>query len=203
MLHRSRWLTQSYCSFTVDDAPPTRNCLNRCGQHGQPHLFDIDSRVRVSIQRSVTAVAFPAALFECEVSIHSPAHMAGFAGRCPPVDFNDGSTSVAGHPLKGRHKLCESKVADLPSPQAFHPIEVEVFDTNDGVLAYKLICQLEEPIASAVADALVNTLQMLDSPPAVPAAFLAAGYRTVGSPQLFERNLIPLGRVYHRAVIQI
>ena len=90
VLHRSRWLTQSYCSFTVDDAPPTRNCLNRCGQHGQPHLFDIDSCVRIPVQHGVATLAGPAALLERETRIDSPAHMAGFSGRRPPVDFYNG-----------------------------------------------------------------------------------------------------------------
>ncbi len=44
---------------------------------------------------------------------------------------------------------------------------------------------------------------MPDSSPAVLAAFLAAGHRTVSYLQLFERGFVPLGRIYHGTVIQI
>ena len=119
--------------------------------------------------------------------------MASFTGRRPPVDFYNGSSCIAGDPLKDRNKLRKSKVGDLPPPQALHPIEIEVLDTDDGVFSNKLVRKFEEPIASAVADALVDTLQMPKSSPAVPATFLTAGYRTVSSSQFFERSLIPLG----------
>ena len=129
--------------------------------------------------------------------------MASLTGRRPPVDFHDGGTGVAGHPLKDSDELSESKVGGLSSPQALHPIEIEVFDADDGVLSNKLICQLEEPIAPAVADALVYAFQIANRPLAVVAAFPAAGYSAMGGSQLIERGFIPLGRIYYGAVIQI
>ena len=83
----------------------------------------------------------------------------------------------------------------------FHPIEIEVFDADDGIFAHKLVRQLEEPVAPAIADALICALQIANRPLAVVAAFLAAGYRMVSSSQLIERAFIPLGGIYHRAVI--
>ena len=88
-------------------------------------------------------------------------------------------------------------------PQAFHPIKIEVFDADDGILAHKLVCQLKEPVPAAVADTLVYVLQIVNRPLAVVAAFLTAGYRTMGGSQFVERGFIPLGRIYHRAVIQV
>ena len=67
----------------------------------------------------------------------------------------------------------------------------------------KLICQLEEPVAPAIADALICALQIANRPLAVVAAFLTAGYRTMGRSQLIKRRFIPLGRIYHGTVIQI
>lgn len=121
----------------MDDAPSTSLIKFSGGnaQLGQPHPFDVDSCVRVSIQRGVTAIAYPAALFECKVCIDSPAHMANLAGWCPPVDFYDSGSCVAGHPFKDRYKFRKSKVRDLPPPQVFHPIEIEVFDADDGVFS--------------------------------------------------------------------
>ena len=40
------------------------------------------------------------------------------------------------HPFQDGNELRKSKVRDLPSPQAFHPIEIEVFNADDGVFAY-------------------------------------------------------------------
>ena len=172
VLQRSCWLTQSYCSSTVDDAPPTGFISGGDAQLGQPHPLDVDSCIRISVQRSVAAIAFPVALLEREVSIQRPTHMASLTGRRPPVDFHDGGTGVAGHPLKDSDELSESKVGGLSSPQALHPIEIEVFDADDGVLSNKLICQLEEPIAPTVADALADALQVTNRTPAVLTTFL-------------------------------
>ena len=151
----------------------------------------------------MAAIAFSVALLEREVSIQRPTHMASLTGRRPPVDFHDGGTGVAGHPLKDSDELSESKVGGLSSPQALHPIEIEVLDTDDGVFSNKLVRKFEEPIASAVADALADALQVTNRTPVVPASFLTAGYRTMSCSQLFERSPIPLGRIYYGAVIQI
>ena len=159
----------------------------------QSHAFDIDSCVCVSVQHGVTALTFPVALLERETCIQRSAHMASLAGWRPPVDFNDGRAGVAGYPFQYGHKLGKRKVGNLPSPQAFHPIEIEVFDADDGIFAHKLVCQLEKLIAPAIADALICALQIANRPLAVVAAFLTAGYRTMGGSQFVERGFIPLG----------
>ena len=151
----------------------------------------------------MAAVTLPVPLLQCEARVDRSTHMASLAGRRPPVNFHDGGAGVAGHPFQDGHELCKSEVGNFPPPQALHPIEIEVLDADDGILAHKLVCQFEEPIAPAVADALVDTLQVTNRTPAVSAALLAAGYRTVSYLQLFERGFVPLGRIYHRAVIQI
>ena len=118
----------------------------------------------------MATITFPAALFECKVCINSPAHMASLAGRRPPVDFYDGGASVAGHPLQNRHEFRKSEVGNLPPPQALHSIEIKVLNADDGILTNQFICEFEEPIAPAVADALVDALQVANLTPAVPAA---------------------------------
>lgn len=146
-------------SSTVDDAPPTQ-IVYQAGipNWASPHLFDVDSCVHIPVQNGVAALAFPAALLECKVCIDSSAYMASLAGRHPPVDFHDGGASVADDPFQNRHEFCKSEVGNLPPPQALHPIKVKVFDADDSILAYKLVGQLEEPIAPAIADALVDAL---------------------------------------------
>ena len=78
-------------------------------QLGQPHPFDVDSCVRISIQIGMAAIAFPAALLECEVRIQRSAYIASFAGWRPSVDFYNGSSCIAGYPFKDGYKLCKSK----------------------------------------------------------------------------------------------
>ena len=177
----------------MDDAPPTGFISGGDAQLGQPHPLDVDSCIRISVQIGMAAIAFPAALLECEVRIQRSAYIASFAGWRPSVDLYNNGSSIAGYPFKDGYKLCKSKVGDFPPPQALHPIEIEVLDTDDGVFSNKLVRQFEEPIAPAVADALVDTLQMPKSSPAVLTTFLTAGYRTVSSSQLVERCFIPLG----------
>ena len=187
------------CASTELLADPVLTLLHsgRCPAHidflsggdaqlGEPHPFDVDSCVRVPVQRGVAAFALPAALLECKGCIDSSTHMASLAGGRPPVDFHDGGAGVAGHTFQDGHELCKSKVGNFPPPQALHPIEIKVFDADDGILAHKLICQLEEPVAPAVADTLVDALQIANRTPAVPTSFLAAGCHTMSCSQLFE-----------------
>lgn len=134
----------------------------------------------------MAALALPAALLERKTRIDSPAHMASLTGRRPPVDFHDGGAGVVGHPFQDGYKFSESEVGNFPPPQAFHPIKVKVFDANDSILAHKLVCQLEKLIAPAIADALVDALQVANRTPSVPAAFFAARYHTMSSSQFFE-----------------
>ena len=130
-------------------------------------------------------------------------HMASLAGWRPPVDFYNGGPSVAGHPVQDRDELCKGEVGYLPSPQALHPIEIKVLDTDDGMLPNKLVRQFEEPIPATVTDTLVHALHITNRPLAVVAAFLTAGHCTVSSSKVFERCFVPLRRIYHRAVIQV
>lgn len=141
----------------------------------------------------MAAITFPAALLQCEARVYRPAQMASLAGRRPPVDFHDRGAGVAGHPFQNGDKLSKRNVGNFPPPQAFHTIQIEVFNADDGILSHKLVGQLEELVAPAVADALVDTLQVANRPLAVVAAFLTTGHRTVSCPQLFERSFIPLG----------
>ena len=110
VLQRSCWLTQSYCSSTVDDAPPTGFISGGDAQLGQPHPFDVDSCVRIPVQSGVAAFALPAALLECEVRIQRSAYIASFAGWRPSVDFYNSGSSIAGDPFKDGYKLCKSEV---------------------------------------------------------------------------------------------
>ena len=82
-----------------------------------------------------TMWAIPAALLECKARIYLTTNMARFAGCCPSVDFDDLGTSIAGYPLQDANKLRERKVRYLPSPKAFHRIQVQVFNTDDGVFS--------------------------------------------------------------------
>lgn len=123
---------------------------------GQPKPFDVDGCVNVSIQYGTTALVRPVTLLQCEVWADRPAHMTSFTGRRPPVDFHDGGAGVAGHPFQDGYELCKSEVRDLPPPQALYHVKIEVLDADDGIFAHKLVCQLEKPIAPAVADTLVD-----------------------------------------------
>lgn len=127
----------------------------------------------------MAAVTLPAPLFQCEARVDRSTHMASLAGRHPSVDFYDRGTGVAGHPFQDANKLCESEVGNFPPPQALHPVEIKVFNTDNGVFSNKLICQFKEPIAPAVTDALVHPLQVANRPLAVIAAFLTTVHRTV------------------------
>ena len=134
----------------------------------------------------MTAIACPDTLVECEVWIYRTAHMASFTGWRPPVDLHDSGTRIAGDPFQNGYKLCESEIRDLTPPQTLHSIEVQVFNADDGIFPDKLICQFEEPIASAVADTLVYPIQIADCPSAVLTAFATTGYRTMGSTQFIK-----------------
>ena len=91
----------------------------------------------------MAAVTLPAALLQREFRVDRSTHMASFAGWRPPVDFHDSGPSVAGHPFQYGYKLCKSEVRNLPPPQALHPIEIKVLDTDDGMLPNKLVRQFE------------------------------------------------------------
>ena len=151
----------------------------------------------------MAAVTLPVPLFQCEIRVDCSTHMKGLAGWHPSVDFYNSGADVAGYPLQNGYKLRKGKVGNLPPPQTFHPIQIEVFDADDGVFSDKLVCQFEEPIAPAVTDTLVHSLQVANRPLAVVAVFLTTGHRMVSCSQLFERDFVPLRRVYHSAVIQI
>lgn len=119
----------------------------------------------------MTAIACPDALLECESSVHRTAHMASLAGWYPPVNFYDSGTRFAGDPFQNGYELRKSEIRDLAAPQTLHSIEIQIFDADDGIFPDKLICQFEEPIASAVADTLVYPIQIANCPSAVLAAF--------------------------------
>lgn len=118
--------------------------------------------------------AIPAALLECQVGIYLTTNVTGLAGCCPSVDFDYLGASIAGYPLQDANKLCERKVRYLPSPKAFHRIQVQVFNTDDGVFSNQEVCQLKKPVSATVADLLVYLVEVPDGQLPVMTAFLAA-----------------------------
>ena len=121
-----------------------------------------------------TMWAIPAALLECQVGICLTTNVTGLAGRCPSVDFDDLGTSIAGHPFQDANKLRERKVRYLPSPKAFHRIQVQVLNTDDSVFSNQVVGQLKEPVSATVADLLIHLVQITDSQLPVMTTFLAA-----------------------------
>ena len=91
-----------------------------------------------------TTRAIPAALLECKARIYLTANMTRLAGGGPFVDFDDLGASIAGNPFQDSNELCERKVGYLPSPKTFHRIQVQVLNTDDGVLSNQVVSQLEE-----------------------------------------------------------
>lgn len=176
LLHRGRWLAQSYCPSAMDDAPPTgfAKSLGWDAQLGQSKPFDVDSCVHVSVEMIATMRAIPVALLEGEFRIDPTTNVARFAGRYPSVDFDDLSTSIAGHPFQDANELREGKVGNLPSPQALHSVEIQVLDADDGIFSNKAVCQLEEPVPATVTDTLVYAPEIANRPLTVVATFLAA-----------------------------
>ena len=118
--------------------------------------------------------AIPAALLERKVRIDRTTNMASLAGRCPSVDFDDLGTSIAGNPFQDANELREREVRYLPSPKAFHCIQIQVFNTDDSIFSNQVVGQFEKPVSTTVADLLVHLVEVTDGQFPVMTAFLTA-----------------------------
>ena len=83
-------------------------------------------------------VPFP--LLQTKMGNSIAAEAAGLCGRFPTADLNNLNTFRAGDMLENGHKLSKAQVGNLAAPEAFHSVQVEILDTDDGEFLGQPVC---------------------------------------------------------------
>ena len=136
------------------------------------------------------AVPFP--LLQAKTRNFIATETTGLCGCFPAADLNHADALSTGDVLQDGYKLSKAQVGNLAAPQTLHAIQIEVFDTDDGEFVSQPVCQLEEPVAPAVAHLFIHSIQVSADAFPVVAAFLASGELPVCGTKLRQRRLIPL-----------
>ena len=85
--------------------------------------------------------AVPFTLVQAKTRDPVAAEAAGLCSRFPAADLDNLNTFRAGDMLQDGYKLGKAQVRNLAAPEAFHSVQVEILDTDDGKFIGQLVCQ--------------------------------------------------------------
>ncbi len=93
----------------------------------QGPVSNVLRRVNITVMHATTTLANPHPFGKGQLLVDCPTGVAGLRGGVEPINLDDALPVHHRKVLKDLHKPVEAKVADLPAPQALHPIEAKVF----------------------------------------------------------------------------
>ena len=111
--------------------------------------------------------------------------IAHFGTGIPPIDLYDLGTVLHGLELEGVDKGSKPEIRDLPAPESFHPLEVQVLDGNIPIAANQFQGQLEVKILPLICDSLMDTGKSFSRLPPIAAARLLRAEFFTCLPELF------------------
>src|SRR5690554_3824484 len=94
----------------------------------QGPVSNILRRVQIAVVLCATLVAYPHPICKGEAVSHRSAVVAGLRAGVEPIHLDNFLPIGAGEVFEDGNETMEAEVADLPTPESFHPVEVEVFD---------------------------------------------------------------------------
>lgn len=162
---------------------------------GECPLQNIVSRIDIPVMHAAALFTYPLALFERELALDAAASAARLAAGEEAANLPNFFAFFAGDVLEDLHEGVEAEVADLAPPQAFHAIEVEVFDSHHVILPKQLSGKFEVPVSTLVGNSAVQLRHAQASLAAVIAALLLARERALTLCHLVQRRLEVLRRV--------
>lgn len=105
------------------------------------------------------------------------------AGLCTwpkAINLDDFFTrSLLGHTVEDRHELGETQVANLPAPQPFHAVDVQVLEAQHVVFVQQFPGQLEMTVAALIGQSDMSKAQLTFGLPPIAAPFALAGQATI------------------------
>ena len=114
-----------------------------------------------------------------------------FCCRCPLTDLEQLTSMFLTLILQYLHKLVEGKIGDFSSPQAFHSVKVQFFNSDCIKLLTKFSCELPVKVFALIAYPSIEAGKLSYAPPPVMRTFNLARKTFVERPKfvqgLFQR----------------